>query len=88
MDRNTLVATTKNDGPAQRRYDRTIKLLSYLSAAWCGLCLLLISFLVTVYAVYRLGEAGHTHMIAHMRDDPGDFVGGLLGREGPLFFSY
>jgi hypothetical protein len=77
------MATTNNDGPPQRRYGRTTKLLSYLSAAWCGFCLLIISLLVMADAIYQLGEVLGRSSLSH---DPGGFVGGLLGAEIPLCF--
>jgi hypothetical protein len=39
--------STKIDKPAQRRYGVTTKLLSYFSAAWCGLSLLAIGIFCT-----------------------------------------
>jgi hypothetical protein len=73
-DRKTLVATTKNNGPAQRRYGRTTKLLSYLSAAWCGFCLLLISVLVTFAGIIMVGIAFRSPS----GDAPGSFAGDLI----------
>src|SRR5262249_44261375 len=80
VDRSTVMAKRKNDDPAQRRYGITTKLLSYLSAAWCGFCLLIISLLVTFSAFYLLSEALGRISIRN----PGDFVGTLVGSIGPF----
>ena len=62
--------TTKNDMPAKRRYGSTTQLLSYLSAAGCGISLLALGALVTVAVGKQIGET---------LLQPGNEIMGLVG---------
>jgi hypothetical protein len=64
------VPTTKNDMPAKRRYGSTTQLLSYLSAAGCGISLLALGALVTVAVGKQIGET---------LLQPGNEIMGLVG---------
>src|SRR6516165_5658970 len=82
---------TNKDGPPQRRYDRTTKLLSYLSAAWCGFSIPLLGAGLTAVSVNQINEVLLTSKFTRS-DDIGGFVGalfadGVLGYFGVVIFG-
>src|SRR5262249_30986530 len=73
-DKMMCMATMDDDKSTRRRYGNAIKVLSYFSAAWCGI-------VIVVVASFWIGNTGFTFWkeLAEPGSNVGDFAGRLTG---------